>query len=369
MNKKLVVLICLAGLAAALSCGHWRVSSLKAKKLCSIKAGSEPGNIMVEQEESAILNVSFLVRAYHGRLYTADNLLKRVQVLDTDGTPLLVIGQKGKEGKEGKEAKEAKESKESADKVRSAHFNFGVVGHITADSNGAIYVQNRLQPGGQAKTEKSDDMDFSPSYVLVFDKDGGLNYVNGQKGNPDIPFYYIESIDIDKSDRLLVVARTMDSWSVYRFNNKKREYHATLANLDFKETEGGETYKGRIESVRVFRSGENYLVSVAYYSGTRFKYRRIFDYSLAKGKQQTVVQIPDPKNELFSLVDDKHMFLWNVEDRRLKFVIYNFDGNVINNIRIETQDGKLYEDVFTDETGQLYSIHATRKEIDVMEWK
>ncbi len=367
MKKTAITIISLAVLAAALSCGNWRVSTLKGKKLCSIKAGKDLGNIMVEPEESPILNVSFLVRAFHGKIYTADNLLKRVQVLDTDGTPRLVIGQKGKDGKESKEAKEAKEG---GDKVRTAFFNFGVVGHITADSNGAIYVQNRLQPGGgQAKPEKSDEMDFSPSYVLVFDKDGGLNYVNGQKGNPDIPFYYIESIDIDKSDRLLVVARTMDSWSVYRFNNKKREYYVTLANIDFKETEGGETYKGRIENVRPFRSGENFMVSVAYYSGTRFKYRRIFDYSLAKGKQQTVVQIPDPKNELFTLVDDKHMFLWNVEDRKLKFVIYNFDGNVISNIRIETQEARLFEDVFTDESGQLYSIHATRREIDVMEWK
>ena len=36
-----------------------------------------------------------------------------------------------------------------------------------------------------------EETDFAPSYILVFNKDGELQYTLGQRGTPDLPFYYI----------------------------------------------------------------------------------------------------------------------------------------------------------------------------------
>ena len=77
---------------AMVSCGQWKVSALKGKKLCSIPNASAPGGVMMDFNESGTFNQSFSVRVFDGKIYTADNLLKRLQVLDRGGEPLLVIG-------------------------------------------------------------------------------------------------------------------------------------------------------------------------------------------------------------------------------------------------------------------------------------
>ncbi|HNU92156.1 MAG TPA: hypothetical protein PKO25_09815 [Spirochaetota bacterium] len=357
--KKALLMAVVIGLSAGVSaCGQWKVSALKEKKLCAIPNASAPGGVMMDFDESGTFNQSFSIRVFDGRIYTADNLLKRLQVLNREGEPLLMIG--------------PRMSREDAGDVKQSTFNFSVIGALAVDSRGSIYVQNRLMPsGGAMRSERGDEIDFSPSYILVFDKSGGLMHTIGQKGSPDIPFYYIEDIQIDRSDRLFVVSRTFDTWSVFRFDNRKRDFFISLGVSDFRETEKGESYTGRIENIKAFASGEDFLVSVAYYHGSRFKYRKIYDYSLEKGRkdERSVITIPDPKNELFNLVDDKHLFLWNVEGGKIKFAILNLDGNVINNVLVQMRDNKFYEEVFADETGQLYSAHVNKKEVEVMEWK
>lgn len=357
MRLFMMRLLCATCVIAALSCGQWKVSTLKSKKLCTIVDGSGPGNITIDYGESGVLNLSFIVKVYAGKIYTADNILKRVQVLGMDGTPQLVIGQR--------------QAKKIDKNIQQAAFNFGTVGSLAADSNDNIYIQNRLTTGGSPpRGGKGEEMDFSPSYIIVFDKKGNLQRTLGQRGTPDVPFYYIETLFIDKHDRLFVVSRSLDTWSIMRFTGKRRDFYASLGNSDFKEKDGEDIYTGRIENVAVYKSGESFLVSTAYYHGSRFKYRKIFEYSLAKGGiEKTVIDIPDPKNELFSLVDDKHIYLWNMETRNVRFVIVNFEGGVVNNVLIELQSNKHFEDVFVDETGQLYSLHVGRRDIEILEWK
>ena len=92
MEKKLFVAIALSLAIGGVSCGQWKVSALKGKKLCSIPNASAPGGVMMDFNESGTFNQSFSVRVFDGKIYTADNLLKRLQVLDRGGEPLLVIG-------------------------------------------------------------------------------------------------------------------------------------------------------------------------------------------------------------------------------------------------------------------------------------
>jgi hypothetical protein len=358
MNKLWIRILCVISIIIIGSCGQWKVSTLKNKKLCTINRGSDPGNLMIDYNESGTLNLSFVLKVFGGKIYTGDNILKRIQVLDQDGTPLVLIG--------------AKSSNPSAKKgLKQSNFNFSVIGSIAVDSNGVIYAQNRLMPSGNAaRANKEEESDFSPSYILSFDKNGNLLNTIGQRGTPDIPFYYIENLDVDNKDRLFVISRSFDTWNIFRFSGKKRDFYLNLGSIDFKDVEGQDTYVGRIENVKIFESGENLLISVGYYHGSRFKYRKIMDYSIKNsGIDKTILTIPDPKNELFSLLDDKHIFLWNVENRKVKFVIYNFDGNVVNNVMVEMSANKFFEDILTDENGTIYTYHVSKKDIEVQEWK
>jgi len=337
------------------SCSQWRVSSLKPEKFYTIKRGPSAGMVELKDDDYALRELTFRVKVTNGKIILADNLKKRLQVLDSDGTPDVIIG-------------DVKKLKDPKKKLNLVEFNFSVIGSVTMDSDGKIYVQNRLNKRGVGRT--SEGLNFSPSYILVFDKKGKLLYTLGKNGTPDLPFYYIERTEIDKYNRLLVISRSFNSWNIYRFTNKKRDVNLDLGKIPFSQKEGKETYKGTIENVRMFKNGNILLISVAYYHKLRLKYRKVFEYNINDKKLgREVITIPDPKNVLFDIIDDKYIYFWNMENRNVKFMVCNLEGSILTNILLEIKSKRsLYTNILSDDN-KIYSYHVHRKGIDIIEWK
>ncbi len=356
MKKYAVFLIVLL----VLSCGRWKTTRLKPNPLCVINSGDSPGKVMLIHDDDNILEVSFKIIVHNDNIYTADNILKRVQVLNRNNETLIYLGNK------------RSDSKEFAN-IRFSKFQFSVIEDIMVDSKGNFYIQNSFASSGNnsRNRSRSKDLGFSPSYILVFDENGTLIYTLGKTGSPDIPFSSIESLKIDSADRLFVISSSFDTWSVFRFSKKDRDFDLNFSESDFKDTEGEDTYSGKIEKIIPFDTGENLLISVAYYNDTEFKYRKIYKYSISKGKiDNTVLVIPDPKNELFTLVDDSHIYLWDVDNSDIRFMICNFRGDIINNISMKFPDmDNSFNDIIIDNTGRFYSIHTVKEGIELLEWR
>lgn len=160
-------------------------------------------------------------------------------------------------------------------------------------------------------------------------------------------------------------------WSVFRFTNKRRDFNINFSENDFKEIEGDDTYAGKIEKILTYKSEESLLVAVAYYNGADFKYRKIYNYSIQKEKIiHSAFIIPDPKNELFALVDDKFIYLWDIDEQNLRYMICNLSGDIVNNISIKLP-GLMdsYNEIFIDSSGLFYSYHALKKGIEIREWR
>ena len=197
MNKNKSALLAFV-LLIFVSCAQWRVSNLNEKELFFVKNGTNAGDIAIHFDEFALTDLSFRVGIFNDLLFMSDNILKRIQAIDSDGDVKLVIGNL---------------ANIDTKKINSAPFKFGELGSFTVDHSGNIYVQNRL-------SNSAGDGDFSPSYVLVFDKNGKLQYTLGQRGSTDTPFYYIDSLFVDKRERLFVISRSFDTWSIYRFETR-----------------------------------------------------------------------------------------------------------------------------------------------------
>lgn len=349
------IAICLISFTLIISCGRWKTTKLKPDQLCVLKAGTGAGEIKLDFDKNDILNISFGIEFHEGYIYTADNLLKRVQVLKPDGTPLLLIGKKEDKAK-------------NSSGVRKSSFNFSIIGSMAVDSDDNIYVQNRFASSDTAeRITDVQNLGFAPTYILAFDSSGKLLYTLGKRGGPDIPFNYIETMAIDGNDRLVVITRSFDTWSVFIFKEKKRIFEENFGEADFKAG----NVAGRIETIKPFMDGKNILISIAYYENTDFKYRKIFNYSIEKTKiDRTVMTVPDPQNELFSIINDKLIYLWDVKEDDLKFIVCNLSGNIINNISMDLPDKReFYNNIFIDENGQFYSIHVINKAIEIMRWR
>jgi hypothetical protein len=352
MKKAIIIMLILT----LFSCGRWKTTKLKSIELCSLSSGQNPGSIMLEYDQNSILNISFGIKIHQDNIYIADNILKRVQILDKTCTPSLVIGQK-------------EDVQKIAPGVNKTFFNFSIIGSIVSDSDENIYIQNRFASAeNSTDPSQSNLIAFSPTYILVFDSKGSLLYTLGRRGTPDIPFNFIDDMMIDSRDRLIVITRSIDTWSVYIFQSKKKLFEQNFEEVYFKDSSEG---TGRIENIRSFQNGENLLISVAYYENSNFKYRKILNYSIVKNRiDRTIMTISEPQNELFTIINDKLIYLWDVHDRNVRFIVCDLGGNIINNVLVNFPEKRdSYSDILTDENGDIYSYHVINRHMEILRWR
>ena len=322
---KRIVIAVLVILSSLSGCTNWFVNSLSSKTVASIKSGDGPGQIQIVRDEYSLNDLSFKIEVHKDKIITADNNLKRLQIFNGNSTPELIIG-----------------SLQSVDKnkFKTVNFNFNVIGSFTMDDDNNIYVQNRLLTKSSADDQGG--ANFSPSYILVFNENGELQYTMGKTGTPDIPFFYIEKLFVDTDDRLFVLSRTFNNWELFRFNRKKREKYVDFSKLNFTEKDNNDVYNGKIENIVMLKTGESVIISVAYYFDVRFKYRKIYEFSLEKDKVvREITNIQDPKNALFNIVDDKILYFWNIEGKEIKFMLVNMDGKIINHIKLKFDNNNI----------------------------
>lgn len=339
-------------------CAFWKSTTLNSKRFAFIPSGSKPGQVMIKTDEYGLEDLSVGIRVSKGMICVADNELRRVQIMKSNGDVELIIGN----------------VKNLKTDIPAEQFNFGAIGYVVRDDDDKVYVQNKMVRGGDAGREKNstgDSIDMLSSFILAFSKSGELQYTLGQKGAPDTPFSHIEQLYIDSQDRLFVITHSIESWSVFRFKGKNRDYHLNLGNLNLKEREEGNVYEGKIDNVKVYSSGDTLLISVSYYHGTRLKYIKIFDYSIPDGKiVKTIMMIPDPKNVLFDIIDDKYVYLWNVSNDEVKYEVANLDGTIVNNIYLKMDHGrKYYSRIILDESGKLYSYNILKNGVEILKWE
>lgn len=350
IKSKLLFIISGLILFSVVSCSNFFVNSLSSKKIAELKSGEAPGELLIVRDEYTLNELTFRVEVADDKVIVADNSLKRLQVLDSDGKPQLIIGGKINQQIEGYK-----------------NFNFGVIGAITMDDGGNLYVQNRLDTGKNSASGET--ANFSPSYILVFDQNGDLQYTMGKLGTPEVPFFYIEKLWTDSEKRLHVISRSFNSWELYRFNNRKRDKFVDFSKFEFKEKEDNNTYNGIIENIIIFSSGNEVIISVAYYHDVRFKYRKLYIYSLEKEKFiREIGSFPDPKNVPFSISDDKIIYFWNIEGKDIKFMLTNLDGDVINNIRLKIEPNTIFSKIITDNEGNIYSYQVSGNTLQVFRW-
>ena len=339
------ITITLTVLLTLFACNRWKVSKLNQDLLCHIKPGSSDGGIsLVFRDNADILDMTFNLRISDKTIYCADNESKRLLVLSKNGDLIRIIGPKSA----------------STDKNYS-EFDFSTIGEITDDKDGNIYVQNKLP-------KLTGNSEISPSYILIFSKDGKLQETLGQDGLTNSPFYYIDNMFTDENNRLFVVSRTFESWSLSVFKDKKREYFSIFDKNSFSNSSG---YNAVIEKIIPFRKNNSAIISVSFYDGTRFKFRKIFRIEIENNsKLKEVTTLPDPKNELFTILEDKYLVFWEVEGKDIRFVIWSFQENILNNLSIDLEEKKsYYDEILSDENGKIYSYSVSREGISIYAWE
>jgi hypothetical protein len=345
----LIIMVLLTG-----SCSQWNVVDLRSRQYAFIGSGEGEGKVMVQTDDYGLQGLTLNLTVVNDRICIADNVQKRIQVMDNDGDVELVVGALDKIDKK---------------KVGRVNFKFDFIGAITMDEDGNLFAQNRISQG--RNDAGNNELDMSPSYILAFNKNGDLQYTLGQKGAPDLPFYQIESLDVDREGRLFVMSRQVDGWSVFRYVGKKRDFHANLGALRFIEKDGDEEYRGKIETVKLMDNSEHFLLSVAYYKDLRLIYRKVYDYNIVRNELgKELMNIPDPRNVLFSVVNDRLVCFWNIEGSDVRLMYCNMEGTVMKNVQLAMDlKNPLYTKLISNRSGGLYTYSITKRGVQILQWE
>lgn len=333
------------------ACSNWQINEMSGSAVAVISQGTGIGQIAVNMKDNGVYDNSFSIDVSRGEVIVGDNALKRLQVIDKDKNVKLFIGPK------------------ISDKAPpSGVFSFGTIAKSVIDSEGNCFIQNVIRP----QSGSSEQGDISSSYILVFNSLGRLQYTIGQKGQADIPFNSIHLMYIDSNGRLIVLENNHEIWKLYRFVGKTRELFNTFGSESFIKKADWEDAKCFIENIIPFESGNEFAMSVSYYKDTRFKYREIVLYDSKDDSIKTLMQLPDPKNELFSILDNKYFLLWDSTSTDIRFSIWDTNGKSISNKRIQSdyfsKDSVLAK-IFHDETGNVFTLSVSSSNVIVTEWK
>lgn len=356
---KRIALFLIIAVAGHAGCSFWKTTTLGSKRFSFITEGTKQGQVSIRTDEYGLEDISVGVAVLNGMICVADDELRRVQVMKPNGTVKLIIGA---------------EKKTKNSDIPVENFNFGGIGFMAMDDDDNLFIQNKfssIRDRERGGARGGNSIDFAPSYIVVFNKDGELQYTLGQKGATDTPFSHIERIYVDSSGRLFVISRLADSWNIFRFKGKVRDQQINLNTLEFRERDDQNVYDGKIDNIRVFSDGERLLISVSFYQDLRLKYIKIFEYSIPTGKvERTIINIPDPKNVLFDIIDDAYIYLWNVSDGNVRFEVANLDGSVINNVYLELERKRdYYSKIILDNSGKIYSYHVMKSGVEILSWE
>lgn len=97
---------------------------------------------------------------------------------------------------------------------RARSLPLGPLGHVAADSQGTMYVQERLAPGAW----QTDGPVVRSHVVRRFDRTGGdLGYL-GREGVSGTPFGFVHRLAVTGQDDVLVVTRDAGAWRAYWFD-------------------------------------------------------------------------------------------------------------------------------------------------------
>lgn len=118
---------------------------------------------------------------------------------------------------------------------RARSLPLGPLGHVAADSQGTIYVQEQLAPDAW----EADDPVTRSHVIRRFDRTGGDRGYLGREGVSGTPFGFVQRLAVTERDEVLVVTRDAETWQAYWFDAQGLlQFRRRLAAADLGGADG-----------------------------------------------------------------------------------------------------------------------------------
>ncbi|HUX50675.1 MAG TPA: hypothetical protein VMW73_07745 [Spirochaetia bacterium] len=277
-------------------------------------------------------------------------------------------------------------------------YYFNQIGQIAVTRQKSLLVEDRL-PEAQAVYDKNLGV-MLDRVVLRFDDQGHLIDFLGQEGVGGTPFPYIEKIYVTRSNDIVVVSRTLDSWIVFWFTPKGTLRYNVTIKLDRLPVPKGEHVIPTLQTVvpdqnhrRVYLKLDYYHQSVDVTTGVKVGmqnvFSRIYWIDLETGEYaKDYVQVPDNAQRVgvgnifgrqtvhygYQLIgtgpSGQLILLSQQDNNQEQLLIMDPSGRVVRRRYITVEDSDLVYKTFTlSPEGILCALLVWNNKAEVVWWR
>ena len=286
---------------------------------------------------------------------------------------------------------ERESGNETQSTKRAFEYPFEDIRNFAVSSGEYLFVDDRVP---EARREYDGEMDaMLDRIVLRFDRNGRLLDYIGQEGIGGTPFSYIDRIDIDIRDEIIVTTRNMRSWRVFWYTAEGRLISTIEIPLATLPVPADTDYTVSLESIMPDTRARTLYLKVDYYgTGETGDYGYISSAILVlhaeTGIYSDTVPIPvhyreseEPAGfsddrvkmlyELLGVAEGQFFFLMSPEDGPYyRLLIIDRTGVVHKRVRIELANGSLYyRDMCVSFDGILSALLCLENSIEVVWWR
>lgn len=259
-------------------------------------------------------------------------------------------------------------------------FNFREMGEIAITSKNHLLVEDTV-PDNRTDYDESTDSTLN-RIVLRFDNKGSFINFLGREGIGGTPFPYIEKIEVNDKDEIIIITRTIKTWNIYWYSEKGSLKYTVIIPLDDLPLPDEGEFIPSLETIVPDRNKNEVYLKIDYYN----KINNNSDYSMSylwaldlnKGNYTRSIRIPELD---ISESDDipgflgintagKFFFLTYVSEDVFQIMVLEKNGTVITRSELTMDDDEIsYRDLFLDPNGLLVALLGKYDIAEIVWWR
>ena len=272
-------------------------------------------------------------------------------------------------------------SREGRSSNRNAYsFNFRNTGEIAITKGNHLLIEDTV-PDSRTDYDETTDSTLN-RIVLRFDNDGNFIHFLGREGIGGTPFPYIEKIEVNNNDEIIIITRTTKTWNIYWYSEKGSLKYTVIVPLnDLPVPEEGD-YIPSLETIVPDRTNNAVYLKIDYYnkSNTNLDYTMSYMWTLDLTQENYTrfMHIPELDKEDsddipgFLGVNNagKFYFLTYLSDNNFQVMVLEETGAVIARSELVMMDEEVsYRDLYLDPNGLLVALLGEYDKAEIVWWR
>ncbi len=259
-------------------------------------------------------------------------------------------------------------------------FNFKNTGEIAITNRNHLLVEDTV-PDNRTDYDETTDSTLN-RIVLRFDNKG--NFINflGREGIGGTPFPYIEKIEVNNKDEIIIISRTIKTWNIYWYSGKGSLKFTIIVPLDDLPVPAEGNYIPSLETIFSDRTNNAVYLKIDYYNkgnnNLDYTMSYLWTLDLNKGNYSKFIRIPELD---ISESDDipgflgvnnagKFFFLTYLSNNIFQVMVLEENGTVVSRSELKMIDDEIsYRDLYLDQNGLLVALLGKFDKAEIVWWR